>query len=311
MSKDFDTTLSDAIDLAAAAAQTAGASAARARGRKRTMRKRIAVCTASAVLVAGGATAAFALSSPHGGAPQKTAVSPSASASQSPSPAATSGPSSSPSVGAKPPVASNSPSSSPAVATDPHQVVAAAWLTPDQLPFAGTFHWKAVQAMGQSLNATVSYVPKDTVVQAITVCGDPAQLLGRTIGAQVASYFAPPDGSGSSAVQQIFFFSDAASAQQAFGWLQSQYGPSCMANGVTITKTAGDGQNSAVWLSRKGTSLPPDMAPYNREYFVQRGSTIAYVSISTSNSSLPTAYNDAAQLSIIAAHLCVYGGPCN
>jgi hypothetical protein len=61
VSKDFDRTLSDALDLAAGAAQTAGAQAARVRGRKRTMRKRVAISTMSFVLVlaAAGATAAF------------------------------------------------------------------------------------------------------------------------------------------------------------------------------------------------------------------------------------------------------------
>ena len=65
MSKDFDTTFSDAIDLAAGAAQTAGASAARTRGRTRTMRKRIAISTMSFVLVAAGTTAAFSATSPQ------------------------------------------------------------------------------------------------------------------------------------------------------------------------------------------------------------------------------------------------------
>ena len=68
MSKDFDTTLSDAIDRAAEAAKTAGASAARTRGRKRTMRKRVAVSTLAIVCVVGGSSAAFALSRSHGGA---------------------------------------------------------------------------------------------------------------------------------------------------------------------------------------------------------------------------------------------------
>ena len=70
MSKDFDSTLSNAIDVAAGAAQTAGASAARTRGRTRTMRKRIALCTTALVIIAGGTTAAFAVSTTPGhGAP--------------------------------------------------------------------------------------------------------------------------------------------------------------------------------------------------------------------------------------------------
>ena len=73
MSKDFDTTLSTAIDLAAGAAQTAGAQAARIRGRKRAMRKRAAVTAMSLVVVAAGAATAFeASSSNNGGTPKMT-----------------------------------------------------------------------------------------------------------------------------------------------------------------------------------------------------------------------------------------------
>jgi hypothetical protein len=84
VSKDFDTTLSDVIDLAAAAAHTAGAPAARLRGRKRTMRKRIAISTTALVLVAAGATAAFKAASPGDGTPQKVAASPSRTATATP-----------------------------------------------------------------------------------------------------------------------------------------------------------------------------------------------------------------------------------
>ncbi len=310
MSKDFDTTLSDTIDLAAGAAQTAGASAARARGRKRTMHKRIAVSTMSLVLVAVGATVAFKVaSSTGGGTPQVTATNPNVTATSSPStpsPSTSSRTSSSPS------------SSSPATTGDPHQVVEAAWLTAGQLPFADTFHWKADQAdphgtspIGDALTSTVFHVANNTAFQTLTMCADPVTLLGRTTGAQHTEYTATSGGLGHVSSQFIFFFSDAASAQQTFTWLQSQYGPSCMpGSGVTITKTAGDGMADATWLALKGSSGPVDLSAYNREYFVLRGNTIAYVSIESS-SALPTTYDDAAQLSAIAAHLCVYGGPCS
>lgn len=59
MSKDFDATLSEAIDLAAEAAHTkGGATAARIRGRQRTMRKRITVSATTVILLAAGSTAA-------------------------------------------------------------------------------------------------------------------------------------------------------------------------------------------------------------------------------------------------------------
>lgn len=323
MSKDFDTTLSDALDRAAHAAQTAGPVAARTRGRQRTMRKRIALSAASLVLVALGATVAFKVASSNSGTPNPTTTSPhvSASASASPNSSSTSGPTGAPSQvpsSATPsspvissPAVSSSPSSSHATAADPHQVVNAAWLTAGQLPFASTFHWKVQPAASQPLTATIFYEAPNDARQALTVCGDPANLLGRTIGAQGTQYFANPIGTGHTANQFVFFFADAASAQQTFEWLQGQYGPACMpGSGVTVTKTAGDGQTTATWLSRKGSTGPIDMAPYNREYFVLRGSTIGYVSIS-STSNLPTAYDDASQLSTIAAHLCVYGGPCH
>jgi hypothetical protein len=331
VSKDFDTTLSAAIDLAAEAAQTAGASAARIRGRQRTVRKRIAISTVSAVFVVVGATAAFKLASPHDGAPQLTATSPlvtattTAPASPSPSadPRATTSPSasSSSSSGTITPSTSTSgsPSSNPAGTADPHHVVPGAWLAAAQLPFAGTFHWKAVQAdpqgsspIGQPLTATVFYVAKDTPFQALTTCADPTNLLGRTTGAQHTEYTATAAGSSNTASQFVFFFADSASAQQAFTWLQSQYSPSCATGDMTTTKGAGDGQSSAAWFSVKGASGPIDAPAYTREYFVLRGSAIAYVSVSSGTGNLPMTHDgDAAQLSTIAAHLCVYGGPCS
>ena len=317
MSKDFDTTLSDAIDLAAGAAQTAGASAARLRGRKRTMRKRIALSTMSLVLIAAAATVAFKASGPaNGGAANVTTASPNPTVSPS------SIVRSSPTTGPTAPATTSSPptgTSPAAVVADPHQVAGAAWLSPGQVPFAATFHWKAVQAdpqgsspIGQQLTSTVFYVAKDTVFQALTTCGDPAQLLAHTIGAQHAQYATPAKGAGSAANQYIFFFADAASAQQTFAWLQGQYGPSCMPGfGLSITKTAGDGVTSASWLTVKHSAGPVDLSPYNREYFVLRGSTIAWVSVDSVASSVASPYDDAAQLSALAAHLCVYGGPCH
>jgi hypothetical protein len=321
VSKDFDSTLSGAIDLAAAAAQTSGAAAARIRGRKRTMRTRIAVSAASALLVAVGATTAFKLSSPNGSTPRLPASTPSSTAgtpvSQSPIPSASISPS--PSSVATSPNTSSSHSSNAAVTADPHQVAHGAWLSAAQLPFESNFGWKSMQAdsqgsspIGQPLTSTVFYVAKDTPFQALTMCADPTALLGRTIGAQHTDYTASAAGSGSQASQFIFFFADANSAQHAFAWLQSQYSPTCQTGtGMTVTKHAGDGQSSAAWLSIKGASGPIDAPAYAREYFVKRGSTIAYVSINSNNAGLPTNYNDTAQLSTIAAHLCVYGGPCN
>ena len=139
-----------------------------------------------------------------------------------------------------------------------------------------------------------------------------SNLLGRTAGAQHTDYTASTGTGNNQASQYIFFFTDAASAQQAFTWIQSRYGPSCLAgSGATITKTAGDGVTSATWLTVKSTSTNPDLPEYSREYFVLRGSTIALVSVTSYTNSLSTSYNDTAELSSIAAHLCVYGGSCH
>jgi hypothetical protein len=185
------------------------------------------------------------------------------------------------------------------------------------MPFASTFPWTAtpVTVQGdssgiQKLSPTVLYVPNSAGYQALTMCADPAKLLARTIGLQQSGFSATRGTAGS---QYIFFFADAASAQQTFTWLQSQYTSACLGtfSNVHITKTGGDGVSSAAWLSvKQGSTGPVDMSPYNREYFVLRGSTIAYVSIE-STATLPTTYDDAAQLSTIASHLCVYGGPCD
>ena len=325
MSKDFDSTLSGALDLAAAAASTPGAEAARIRGRRRAVRQRIAVSTLSVVLVAGGGSAAFALSSHHGGTPRVTDNSPSAAASASPTPGATHAAASSPPPSAPASSSGSSPSasspgrssSSPATKADPQQVVDQAWLSPQQLPFASTFNWTAVRAdpngsspIGQQLTPTVFYVAKDTVFQALTMCADPAQLLGRTTGAQHTEYTTAA-GPGDTASQFIFFFADASAAQQTFAWLQSQYG-SCplTGGGAQVKKTGGDAVTSAAWLSLKASGGSSDMSAYNREYFVVRGSTIAYVAVNISTM-LSQTYDDAAQLSTITAHLCSYAGPCS
>ena len=329
MSKDFDSTLSDALDLAARAARTAGPEAARIRGRKRTMHQRIALTTAAFVVVAVGATTAFAVASSDGGhTPHLTGGSPRVTTSASPTTGPTTSPtagtsasttasSSSSASGAASGSTASSPASSQAAVADPHQVVAAAWLSPDQMPFAGTFNWKAQAAtpIDQQLTPTVSYIPNNSNYQALTACADPAKLLPRTTGGQLTEYRATTGTSttsGTVARQFIFFFSDDASAQQTFTWLQSQSSSACLVSGPTVqvSKTGGDGTTSAAWLTVKTSkSGPVDLSPYNREYFVQRGSTIAYVEIEAT-ATLPTTYDDAAQISTIASHLCVYGGSC-
>jgi hypothetical protein len=207
------------------------------------------------------------------------------------------------------------PGSSRAVA-DPHQLVTAAWLAPGQLPFASTYKWTASSSAssgGQALSSTVAYIPNTANYQALTICADPTQLLSRTEGAQLTNFAPTVTGGNNQASQFIFFFSSASAAQQTYTWLQSQYTSSCLINGsgAQITRTGSDGTTGVAWLTLKGTSSLPDLADYTREYFVLRGSTIAYVSMTSYTSTPPTSYDDAAQLATIAAHLCVYGGPCS
>jgi hypothetical protein len=156
--KDFDATLSAAVDVAAAAAHTPGAQAARAKGRKRTMRKRIVLSTASFVIIAIGTSAAFRAASSSGTgrptpdntgrpttstsptdpatapttAPTTTAGTPSTPGTAS-APGTTSGTSGS---ATNPTGSQNStaPGSPPGPATP-------SWLTPAQVPFSSLMNW--------------------------------------------------------------------------------------------------------------------------------------------------------------------------
>jgi len=143
VSKDFDSTLSDAIDRAAGAANTAGATAARNRGRERTMRKRIVISTTSIILVAAGAGAAFAVSSHNGGTPHPTAASPSVSA--GPSTGASTSPNSTPTRSASGAQSATASPSAPRSSSSTTSVTTGfeVWLTPSQLIYDSTMKWLA------------------------------------------------------------------------------------------------------------------------------------------------------------------------
>lgn len=327
MSKDFATALADALDHTAHAVRAAGPEAARIRGRKRTVRKRVALSTTALVLVAIGATAAFAATTSTGGAPHMMPDGPARTVSGTPTAGPTPSASSSPSAPTSPSSVTStsaalsstgaaSATTSQTTTAGPRQVVQAAWLTASQLPFADTVHWKINNLSPTDemrLTSTVDYIPNTTTTQALTTCADPAKLLGRTAGTQF-DYFTATTATGSDeASQYIFFFSDAASAQQTYTWLQSQYSTSCLLNGsgAQVTKTGSEGTTGATWLTLKGTSGYPDLPLYERDYFVLRGNTIAYVYVTCYPDTFPTAYDDATQLSTIAGRLCVYGGSCS
>lgn len=296
------------------------------------MRKRIALSTASLALIAVGATAAFKVASPgHDGAPMMTKPTPSATSAVSvaptltPSDSATSAPrtaasgstSSSPST--NPSTAGSSVTGTP-TAADPLKLVSAAWLTSSQMPFDSTFNWTSDPAPSgvpgwKTLSKTVSYFPSNDSRQSLTTCGDPTPFLARTIGGQVTGYAptTPPETAtaNNQAVQYVFFFTNAETAQSAFTYLLGQYNSTCFSTfkGAQFTKTAAS-STEATWLMRKGTSGSPDLPDYSREYFMLRGSTITYVSVLSYTQTLPTTYDDVTQLNTIAGHACAYGGSC-
>ena len=154
-SKDFDTTLSAAIDFAAAAAHTPGAQAARIKGRKRTMRKRIVLSTASFVIIAIGTSAAFRAASSDGTGQPSTNTTPRPTTSTAPAtptttPTSASGTPSTPSTSSAPHTTSGTtggttnptgPQNPTTAGSPPGAATVPGWLTPAQVPFAGLMNW--------------------------------------------------------------------------------------------------------------------------------------------------------------------------
>ncbi|HET9173174.1 MAG TPA: hypothetical protein VFN97_27345 [Actinospica sp.] len=225
MSKDFDSTLSDAIDLAAGAAHTAGASAARSRGRERTVRKRIVVSATSFVLVAAGAGAAFGLTAHHGGGtPHVTAASPSATASASatagPSPSGT--PSASPSGSAS---TTGSPSAPPSRATATGQASASEnWLTPTELIYDITMSWQAAGPTSCGTGSYELYALYPGGCSEHTLPHDPHP----AVKMDTETFSAPsvPTGNGAwagtTAAQEFYTYASAADAQAAYQYFTQQ-----------------------------------------------------------------------------------------
>lgn len=310
MSKDFDAKLSGALDFVADAAQTPGPAAARTRGRKRTVHQRIALSTASLALVAVGATVAIKA------VPSHSTTTPVASTSMN----------SAVNAGSSAGTTGTTGTASGTASADPHKVVPGAWLAANQLPLADTFHWQVQQAtsqgspIGQPLTPSVFYIANDTSLQSLTTCSDPSWLLPRTTGAQHSEYLATTGTGNNQASQFLFFFANRDSAQLTFNYLMKQFGSTeCQQqhSGAQITLTAGNLASpqppisEMAWLTVKGKSTVPDLPDYTREYFVLRGNVIAYVAVTSyTDTTLPTKYNDTAQLSTIASHLCVYEGAC-
>jgi hypothetical protein len=309
VSTDFDSTLSEALNLAADAAQIPGPAAARTRGRKRTVYQRIAISTTSLALVAIAATVAFKAVPSHANTTPVASTSTKFTVSAGNSAGSSS-------------VKNSAGTASKGTSGDPHKVVPGAWLAADQLPFADTFKWKVEQAdsqgspIGQPLTPSVYYVANDTSYQSLTMCSDPSWLLPRTTGAQHSEFLATTGTGNNQASQYLFFFATDGDAKLTFNNLTKQYGPTCQQHdgGAEPVLTAGNIyappqplMNEMVWLTVKGKSSAPDLADYTREYFVLRGNVIAYVAVTSyTDTSLPTKYDDDALLSTISSHLSVY-----
>jgi hypothetical protein len=320
VSKDFDTTLSDAIDLAAGAAQTPGASAARIRGRKRTVRKRIAVTTTSFALVAVCATVGFKASSssydngtpktpssasisPSAPAPVSATTSPSATPSTHPS--ATSSPSaSSPSAG--PTGTTPTGTTPPVTVPDPGRYVAGAWLSPAQLPFAraGYTTWDHESGTGTLLGGsaygqTAQQYTASSSCSSIAPGSALADGLGQGLtGAQVQVFQSSnsgkiwPNGTiPAYASQYALFYPNAAAATAAMNALSADYA-SCKtqvtgpdpATGATLAgsvqQTVNNGSAQCWTLLAAQPGSTTANGTADHTCFVRSGAMIAAVTVS-------------------------------
>lgn len=227
VSKDFDNTLSDAIDRAAGAANTAGATAARIRGRERTMRKRIVISTTSIVLVAAGAGAAFAVTSHNGGTPHPTAASPSVSASPSIGTSTSPSASSTPTTSASGAQGTTASPSTPTSSSSTTSVTTGAevWLTPSQLIYDSTMKWQAADPTSCTAGSfeITSLYPGGCPEH--TNAGDPHPAEQMDTRVFSAPTVATGDGAwaGTTADQEFYSYANAADAQSAYQYFTNQF----------------------------------------------------------------------------------------
>ena len=265
VSKDFDSTLSDAIDRAAGAANTAGATAARIRGRERTMRKRIVISTTSIVLVAAGAGAAFAVTSHNGGTPHQTAASPSVSAVPS------SGASTSPSAGSTPTTSASgaqSNTASPSTPTSSSSTTSVTtgvevWLTPSQLIYDSTMKWQAATPTSCTAGSFEISSLYPGGCSEHTIAGDPQPAEQMDTQTFSAPSVATGNGAwaGTTADQEFYSYANSADAQAAYQYFtnqilteDSQFAGSSDANthlAVTSTTTKTAQTNGAMAIDSK------------------------------------------------------------
>ena len=321
MSKDFDTTLSDAIDLAAGAAQTAGAPAARIRGRKRAVRKRIAVTTTSFVLVVVCATVACKASlSNNSGTPTappsaSTSPSVSVSATTSASAAPSMHPSTTPRAPAGPTATTPSGTAPQAMVPNPGRYVTGAWLSPAQLPFtrAGYTIWDHSGGIGTLLGGsaygqTVQQYKVNNSCSSIATASALGDGLSEALtGAQVqvfqSSNFGKiwPDGTiPAYASQYALFYPNATAATAAMNALSADYaacktqvtGPDpttgrALAGSVQQTVNGGSAQCWTLLAAQPNSTVANGTVDHT--CFVRSGARIGTVTVSINQvSSLST-----------------------
>jgi hypothetical protein len=233
VAKDFDATLSEAIDLAAGAAQGPGATAARIRGGRRTRRKRVALSATSFMLVAAVSTAAFALSSSNRGA---TPQPPAATTSTPPTTAPTSTPATVPSSPDEPATntpptstsgtsgtstgtssTSSAPTNTSSTSPDSPTAPSPTWLTPGQVPFDNLMKWSTATPV----HCTGSMVFNDNYPGNCQTHSSPGKAhTARGLDVFVFHSVGVPAGNGAwaspTADQDFFTYANATDAQAAF-----------------------------------------------------------------------------------------------
>jgi hypothetical protein len=341
VSKDFDTTLSDAIDLAAAAARTEGAHAARIRGRKRAVRKRIAVTTTTFVLAAVCVTVAVKASASNDRgtptAPVSASTSPSPSFSATPS--ASAAPSTHPSgTSSAHPLTSAPSGSAPSVtAPSPGRYAAGAWLSPTQLPFARAGytiwdHQAGVGALlgGSAYGQTVQQYKDSDTCSAVA----PGYALGDGLseglsGDQVQVFLSSnsgqawPDGTiPASAAQYALFYPNATAAAAAMNGLSADYA-ACKtevsgtdpSTGETlagsVAQTVSDGSAQCWSLLAAQPNGTAASGTVDHACFVRSGAMIGEVRVSINQvgslSTVSFSSSDAAVVAELEQDLAAYG----
>ncbi|NUU21450.1 MAG: hypothetical protein HOV68_08035 [Streptomycetaceae bacterium] len=229
------------------------------------------------------------------------------------------------------PVSSTVPS--PRVTGDPDRFVPGAWLPDDQAPFV----YRASPEVGWNLPVQAPNGNRPDIADGTGVLAEPPQhtvsCQGGTnpwsatgiVKAQYRSYGAGTDPAKPSASQQLFFYRDEAAARSALATFAAAY-QACSKTGQIsdldtnelltqqVTRVAAV-QDGMAWLNtlRRPHGEPGlTTGPYGsdtREYFVQRGNVIAYIALS-GGPEISAVGGDQEVLQQMAAHLCVYGGPC-